>query len=182
MKKLTISFLISLAVLSISCGIGERLADYGLSATLSKVEVERLRARSQLKKKDDLQWILSHNASILYMAAAGTATSGMHSTALLVINGIDFGRRLKQINRLRVPDIPRPWALLLPHAIPELLSLCLAASGGYRLFLESLSLVRYGIFEGRKVLRDLAILFTSSVVLFLLAAYIEVFVSSTLAL
>lgn len=52
MKKLTSSFLISLAVVFISCGIGEQLAGYGLSATLSKVEVERLRDRSRLKKKE----------------------------------------------------------------------------------------------------------------------------------
>jgi uncharacterized membrane protein SpoIIM required for sporulation len=126
--------------------------------------------------------ILVRNLKVLALLIFGCITGGLLDAGVLISNGFGFGWFLREVLDFKSKRAVCAVCLLLPHAVPELLGVVLAASIGIRVLVEFLAFLKHRNSGLRILWREVVLLAAVSCILILSAAWIEAYLSPSLAI
>ena len=119
--------------------------------------------------------LFANNTRVGLLSLAAGILAALPSVVLLIYNGLTLGGFATVFLRTSTREAFLLW--LIPHAIPELLAIVLCSAAGLALGMASLSPGRLGRAAAlRAAGRDAVVLLAASVILFVIAAFIESFV------
>lgn len=125
--------------------------------------------------------IVWRNGKILLVTSLGSITMGLESFIVLGWNGLSLGQTLGMLQHSKVPGVTHPFALVLPHAIPEFLGFIIMASIGFRWLIELIAWVHQSHVRVAPLVKHLCLASTLAAILIAVSALIETFFSPWLA-
>lgn len=125
--------------------------------------------------------VLKRNLGVLTLVFAGSFTLGLESFVVLSWNGLNFGVTIGCLRHGTFPSVRHPLALVLPHAFSEFSGMLLAASIGFRLLIELICYSVNGDGRAEPVIKYAAWVSLTSLLLILVSACIEAYVSPWLS-